>query len=252
MLSNDRLTSLPADSGGEHVAEYLDLTKNVYGHYIYIPGGYAKGDNYPLIVFLHGSGEKGNSQNNPDDLLKVLRGGIPRMIQKKTWKPVYPAIVASPQCHDGGWDAKKIHSYIKYLSAKYKINPHRIYITGLSLGAFGVFDYVGKYGDSSYVAAAVPIAGGGSVKKGKSFQNIPLWAFHGEADKTVSVSKSIEMVDAINKENPVKKAKITVYPKIGHDSWTMTYDGSGRGKESKAYDLFSEEITSWMFNHIKK
>lgn len=249
---NGSLSSLPPDTGGEHVAEHLLPEKNIYGHYIYLPGGYDSGSEYPLIVFLHGMGEIGNSQNNPDELSKVLRGGIPRLIEKKTWNPVFPALVASPQCHEGWWNAKKIHQYIEYIAAKYKVDMNRIYITGLSMGGYGVFDYVGVYGDSSYVAAAAPICGGGNVKQGKSYQNIPIWAFHGDADPTVSIDRSIEMIEAINKQNPMHKAKLTVYPNVGHDSWTMTYDGTGMGKESSDYDSFSEDLYSWMLKYTKE
>lgn len=252
IILND-LRALPMDSGGEQKAEYLDPDKNIYGHYSYLPGGYKEnGPAYPLIVFLHGSGEKGNSQNNPDELVKVLRNGPPRLIKDNKWASPFPAIVVSPQCHDNWWNPDKIHEFITYIVKKYNINESRIYLTGLSMGGFGTFSYIEKYGDLGYVAAAIPICGGGNPNKAEAFANLPLWAFHGDADKTVVVQKSIEMVEAINKATPKYKAKLTIYSGVKHDSWTMTYDGSGMGKESQAYDPFNEDIYSWLFKYSKK
>lgn len=251
MALND-LQVLPKDTGGIQKSETLN-TNNTYGHYYYLPGGYTSdGPAYPLIVFLHGSGEKGNSQNNMEDLAKVVRTGLPRLIKDKKWEPAFPAIVVSPQCHDNWWNPDKIHDFIAYIIKQYNINETRIYLTGLSMGGFGTFSYIEKYGDAGYVAAIVPICGGGNPQKAEAYANIPVWAFHGDADKTVLVDKSIEMVEAINKEKPKHKAKLTIYPGVAHDSWTMTYDASGMGKESLAYDPFNEDIYSWMFKYSKK
>lgn len=251
-VSLDDLGLLPPDSGGVHLPEYLNPGKNTYGFYIYLPGGYTgEGAAYPLIVFLHGSGERGNSQTEPAALRNVLRNGIPKLIEKGQWDPEYPAIVASPQCHEDWWDAEKIHSHIAYLVKKYNINKSRIYLTGLSMGGFGTFNYLETYGDHGYVAAAVPICGGGKTARAASFIRTPVWAFHGESDQTVNVQGSIDMVRAINALNPLYKAKLTVYPGVGHNSWAMTYDGSGMGQESKEYDPFNQDVFSWMFAYAK-
>src|SRR5689334_15681257 len=80
------LSSLPPDTGGEHIAEPLNPSTNIYGHCTYLPGGYKDNNQeYPLIIFLHGSGEKGNSLTKPADLAFVLRNGPPKLIDKKTW-----------------------------------------------------------------------------------------------------------------------------------------------------------------------
>lgn len=247
------LQVLPVDTGGEQKAVYLDSSKNIFGHYFYLPAGYEDdGPPYPLIVFLHGSGEKGKSQNNPDDLQKVLRNGPPQLIKDNKWQPPFPAIVVSPQCHESWWKPEQVHDFIGYILKKYNVNENRIYLTGLSMGGFGTFSYIERYGDLGYVAAAIPICGGGNPSKAASYVNTPLWAFHGDADKTVLVDQSIEMVAAINKAHPKYKAKLTIYPGIGHDSWTMTYNGSGMGKESPTFDAFNENIYTWMFRYTKK
>ena len=109
------LINLPADEGGEQTAQPYLSTDAPYGFYIYLPSGYNSNAEarFPLLVFLHGSGEKGNSSTNANTLDLVLRNGPPRLIQKKTWKPPYSTIVVSPQCHENWWDAKKVDALIR-------------------------------------------------------------------------------------------------------------------------------------------
>jgi predicted peptidase len=245
------LTNLPKDTGGTQKAVYYNADIP-YGYYVYTPSGYNSNNAiYPLLVFLHGSGEKGNSLSDTSVLKKVLVHGPPKLIKNKTWNPKYPMVVVSPQCHESGWNGKKIHALIKHITDNYRINTKRIYLAGLSMGGYGTFNYVETCSDTSYVAAVVPICGGGNAAKGLKFQNIPLWAFHGDADKTVLPINSMNMVDSINKYNPVVKAKLTIFPGVGHDSWTRTYDGSGMGSEDPAYDPFNMTIYDWMFQYTK-
>ena len=247
------LKNLPVDTGGVQVAHILESTSSPYGFYAYTPSAYTEdGPEYPLLVFLHGSGEKGNSATDPAKLDLVLRNGPPMLINKNNWTTAYPMIVASPQCHDSGWNAQKIHDFISYLIEHFPVNKKRIYVTGLSMGGYGTFNYVGTFGDESYAAACVPICGGGSTNQAESFLTIPTWIFHGDADGTVSVNNSINMYNAINAINPVLKAKLTLYPGIGHNSWSMTYDGTGMGTERSDYDAFSQSIYDWMFEYQKE
>lgn len=237
---------------GEHVPEYLKPGVNVYGHYIYIPRGYSDSqEGLPLIIFLHGVGEKGNSKKDKNQLSNVLRTGVPALIENGEWDPGYPAIVVSPQCHEGNWKPSEVHKFIEYITAKYNVDKSRIYMTGISMGGIGTFEYLGSYGESSYVAAAVPICGGGNVDKASSFLNIPIWAFHGEADKVVSMQGSKRMVNAINELNPHYKSLLTIFPNVGHISWTITYNGKGMGKESRKYDPFKEDVFKWMYKFTK-
>jgi predicted peptidase len=247
------LQNLPADSGGVQKAYPYESTDSPYGFYAYTPSGYsADGPEYPLLVFLHGSGEKGNSAADPAKLDLVLRNGPPMLIKKNQWSPTYPMIVTSPQCHDGGWNAQKIHEFIKYVRANFRVNTKRIYVTGLSMGGYGTFSYIGEYGDDSYAAACVPICGGGNTGKAENFMNVPIWIFHGDADGTVPVNNSIKMADAINALNPQLKAKLTIYPGVGHNSWSITYDGTGMGRESRDFDDFSMSVYDWMFQYQKE
>jgi poly(3-hydroxybutyrate) depolymerase len=241
--------------GGYHQPHMLGSTQSPYGYYFFTPQSAVDSkEEYPLLIFLHGSGQIGNSQTNPLELDKVLATGLSRLITKGTWNPSVKMLVATPQCHGTWWNRTMIKEFIEYLMKTYKkVDQSRIYLTGLSMGGYATFDYLGKYGNESYIAAAVPICGSGVFGEPATFNlsKIPLWVFHGEADQTVTPDYSKAIVPAINVLNPPVKAKLTLYPGVGHDSWTMTYGGSGMGKENHAYDRFNQDIYSWMNQYEK-
>jgi predicted peptidase len=243
------LKELPPDTGGVYEPVYLKYSNTEYGYFVYTPSDYEQNPfEYPLLVFLHGAGEKGNSSSDTSALNKVLNTGIPQMIKNKKWAPEYPMIVVMPQCHDGGWNAQKVHAFIGYIITQFRVNEQRIYLTGLSMGGYGTFNYLQSYGQT-YIAAAVPICGGGNLNHAERLAGIPLWAFHGDADNTVLPSNSINMIEKINSFNPLIRAKLTIYPGVGHNSWSMTYNGTGMGKESQEYDPFNQSIYNWMFGY---
>jgi predicted peptidase len=246
------LVNLPKDKGGIQIPVYYDSLKTEYGYYAYTPSEYATNKViYPLLVFLHGAGERGSSLKDTTQLKKLLLHGPPMLIDKKQWNPRYPMIVVSPQCHEGSWNAEKIHRFFKYLISKYRVNTKRIYLSGLSMGGFGTFSYLQTYSDTGYVVAAVPICGGGNPVYAKELTRVPIWAFHGEADPVVNVSRSKDMMESINALNPMITAKLTIYPEVGHNSWARTYDGTGMGCESKEYDAFNLTIYDWMFRYSR-
>lgn len=244
------LTSLPQDLGGLHTPVYLTSSIR-YGYYVYTPSGYTNNQaNYPLLVYLHGSGDVGNSLVNPADLNRILNYGPPQLIFKKKWSPKYPMIVVSPQS-SGVFVADSLNEFIKYIIKTYRINTHRIYLTGLSLGGSGTFNYLTSYpNNGSYVAAAIPMSA--AYEKHINISNlvkIPIWTFIGEDD--VNASKLVTTIDLINQLNPTYKAKITIFPGVGHNCWDLAYSGSGMGKESKSYDAFNMSIYDWMFQYSK-
>jgi predicted peptidase len=178
---------------------------------LYLPPKYEKSDEkFPLVVFLHGAGETG------DDLSKVKKHGPPKLVEKKD----FPFILVSPQAPRLGWNPEALNGLVEDIMANYRVDPDRVYLTGLSMGGYGTWalasSYPGKF------AAAVPICGGGNQVMASKLKNLPLWVFHGAKDTVVRPSESKTMVDAVKKAGG--NVKYTLYPEEDHDSWTKTYN----------------------------
>lgn len=179
---------------------------------LYLPKEYDKKDKWPLLLFLHGSGERGNNL----ELVKVH--GPPKLIAQGK---EFPFVVVSPQCpKDRLWQPTELLALIDDLCKTQKIDQDRIYVTGLSMGGFGTWELASYAPDR--IAAIAPICGGGEVYWARMFKNVPVWAFHGAKDEGVKLERSEVMIDALKKQgaNP----KFTVYPEAGHDAWTETYN----------------------------
>jgi predicted esterase len=249
------LTSLAEDTGGVHIPVPLHANGPDYSYYIYEPGGYTEDTtSYPLLIYLHGIHDFGDPVRQ-NDLFKVLRNGPPKMIEEGTWKPDFPMLVASPQLFvtELDWQPNKLHSFIEHLENKYRVNPSRIYITGISIGGVGIFEYLRNLGSRAKAAAVVPIAGAGAENLVDTFAQVPIWAFHGENDRVIPFQRgSKEIVDAINAAGPRDRALLTTYPGAGHDVWTRTYDESGMGQENRLYDPFNRSVFHWMFTKKKR
>ncbi len=206
------------------------------GYYAYLPENhyYRPTQTFPLLIFLHGSGEKGNGTT---ELNRVLVHGPPKLINAGQ---ALAFITISPQLPSaqGGWSVGLIDELIARARADYRVDTTRIYVTGLSMGGYGTWAYA--LARPNVVAAVVPIAGAGNLGAACAMKNVPAWAFHGEADGTVSDSGSVQMVRAINAclPGPAVAAKLTLYPGVGHDSWTRTYDGTA------GHDVFG-----WMLQY---
>jgi predicted peptidase len=167
----------------------------------------------PLILFLHGSGERGN-----DNLPLVAVHGPP-MIAKKNAD--FPFVVVSPQCpSEQRWDSKVLLALLNDVIASHDVDPQRIYLTGLSMGGYG--SWMLAAAAPNRFAAIVPICGGGNPEDAGKLKSLPIWVFHGAKDSAVSLKKSEEMVAALKKVG--SDVKFTVYPNAGHNSWTATYD----------------------------
>lgn len=191
------------------------ITKTVPVKYLlYLPPDYAQSETkrWPLVVFLHGAGERG------DDLRKVATHGPPRYVNEgKT----YPFILVAPQCESKKWwDAHVIVELVKQITESHRVDPDRVYLTGLSMGGYGTWDAAALAPDR--FAAIAPICGGGDPSRAPRLKNVAIWAFHGGNDRVVPDERSKEMVEAVNAAGG--NAKLTIYPKAGHDSWTQTYE----------------------------
>jgi len=182
------------------------------GYLLYLPKDYEKQASWPLVLFLHGAGERGN------DLEKVKMHGPPKLIAAGK---EFPFIVVSPQCpKDMWWEPIELVALLDEISSKYKVDPDRVYVTGLSMGGFGSWR-LAAYAPER-LAAIAPICGGGETYWTKLFVHLPVWAFHGTKDTAVPLERTQAMIDSLKKNGG--DPKFTVYPESGHDSWTETYD----------------------------
>lgn len=201
------------------------IQKNVSLPYLqYLPPDYQNSDKkWPLMVFLHGMGERGT------DLESIKCTGIPKMIAQGT---DFPFIVVSPQCPEQSiWliEIDTLHALVEKIIGEHQVDTSRIYLTGLSMGAFGTWHLAAEY--PSMFAAIVPICGGtrpniGFPERIQVLKNVPVWAFHGAQDDNVPLQMSQELVDVL--EDQQGNVKFTVYPDPvypdKHDSWTQTYE----------------------------
>ncbi len=193
---------------------------------LYLPKEYAKKgrEHFPLIIFLHGSGERGS------DLELVKKHGPPKLVEAGK---DFPFIICSPQCPEGqGWSLDMLNGMLDYLLKKYRVNADRVYLTGLSMGGYGSWAWVAQ--NPERFAAVAPICGGGDPKTVGSFKKIPLWAFHGMKDGAVPVERSIQMIDALKAVGA--SPKLTLYPEAGHDSWTESYNNP------ELYEWFLKQV----------
>lgn len=177
---------------------------------------------WPLVVFLHGAGERG------DNLELLLKHGPPKLLAagKK-----FEAIVVSPQVPTGEvWNPHGVKALVDKVSKEYRVESSRIYLTGISMGGFGTWATILEY--PKVFAAAAPICGGAGIGilKFERIKNLPLWVFHGDADTAVPVEYSTSVQRRL-KDN--KNFKLTIYPGVGHDSWTQTYN--------------NQEFWDWLF-----
>ena len=176
---------------------------------------------WPLILFLHGAGERGT------DIRRVATHGPPKHVADH---PEFPFIVVSPQCPDGQvWSHDTLLALLNGIIGAYRVDPGRVYLTGLSMGGYGTWR-LGLTHPEKFAAIA-PVCGGGelitvalsSSEKRRSLRSLAVWAFHGANDLVVPVSESQRMVNAVKKAG-VQEVRLTIYPGVGHDSWTQTYD----------------------------
>lgn len=179
---------------------------------LFLPDNYDQREQWPLLLFLHGAGERG------DDLELVKKHGPPKLVE--TQKD-FPFVVISPQCErNRRWNATRLTVLVDDVVQKYNVDEDRIYVTGLSMGGFGTWALAAEQPER--FAAIVPICGGGEPLWARLLKEVPVWAFHGAKDTVVPLERSEEMVDAV--KNRGGNARLTVYPEAGHDSWTETYD----------------------------
>ena len=213
------------------------------------PAKMEKGKKYPLLVFFHGAGGRGN--DNKGQLVDA--GGIGAFdkagLQTRRNSHLFAGQVPKGErwvnVHWGllGHDMPKISNSMRmafealdaYLAdKKNQVDPNRIYVMGLSMGGYGTWDAIQRRPD--FFAAAVPICGGGDKNFGKKLKSLPIWAWHGDKDRVIKPSRSRDMIEAIRKAggNP----KYSEIKGRGHNSWTDAWD--------------SEEMWDWLYSQKRK
>ena len=178
-----------------------------------LPESYADSDaKWPLVVFLHGAGERGDNL----DLVKLH--GPPKMVAQGR---KFPFILVSPQCPaDGWWPYQPVPELIDFIEKNYRVDPDRIYLTGLSMGGYGTWSFAAR--QPQRYAAIVPICGGGVPYLMRGLGHLPIWVFHGDQDTAVPLEESERLVRVL-KSIGNEKVRFTVFPKTGHNSWTQAY-----------------------------
>ncbi len=228
------------------VAPAKDVAPVEFAYRLLGPASITPGTRYPLVIFLHGAGERGN------DNLSQLKY-FPTWMAEQSARQAHPCFVLAPQCRDEQkWvdvDWSKIEStphsptptvdmlaVIAALEETLKrepIDPARIYLTGLSMGGYGSWDLAARMPDR--FAAVLPICGGGDEATAAKIKDLPIWCFHGDADTAVRVERSRTMIEALRAAGGAPK--YSELAGVGHDSWTPAYR--------------DPEVLAWLFAQKK-
>ncbi len=257
-----RLDITKADSDTANVAE-LELygpasvqdtfQKRVYsnGQYehdmpyrLYVPQNYDPTRSYPVVLFLHGAGERGTDN---ESILKANEGATvwaqPDNQQNNECFVIAPQCPVNEQWVDTDWgkgsydmdnvpisdEMEMVLDIVAQVKSQYNIDSTRMYSTGISMGGYGTWYLNTMFPDM--FAAMVPICGAGDPSKAGNLGDKPIWVFHGDSDPTVPVSGSRDMVNALKDLNA--NVTYTEYPGVGHDSWVQAYQ--------------TQEMIDWMF-----
>ncbi len=207
---------LPANFAAREFAN-ADGTKSPY--VVYVPPGYDGKTAVPVVLFLHGSGESKGGAKQP-----IEQGLGNGHITKRA--KTFPAIVVIPQCENRrtGWvagspDGKRALAILDATMKEYKIDPDRQYLTGLSMGGYGTWSLAAAHPDRW--AAIAPVCGRGDPGTADKFKGIPCWCWHGDADTSVKVDGSRQMVAALKAAGG--SPRYTELAHVGHNSWDAAY-----------------------------
>jgi predicted peptidase len=224
--------------------EYKAPTGKTLKYRLLKPADPEPGKTYPLVLFLHGAGERGT--DNTRQLVWFWDAKKPTVLSRPEVAAA-KAFVVIPQCPDGAqfvnvpWAKGSYQSpavsetlqltldLVDSLIKELPVDPDRVSVVGMSMGGYGAFDAIQRRPD--LFAAAVPICGAGDLSKAKSIAHIAVWAFHGEKDTAVPVAGSREMVAALKSAGATPR--YTEYPGVGHNSWSPAFE--------------EKEFWSWIF-----
>jgi predicted peptidase len=192
---------------------------------IHLPRAYESRSDWPLILFLHGAGERGR------DLALVAREGLPRILETL---PDFPFVVVSPQEErDRHWTPDALAALVVEVAARLRVDASRVYATGLSTGATAALDLAIRHPEMIAAVAAVTAT---SIPRGLcGMKDVPVWIFNNEGDERVPASRARKLAHGLERCGGRGEVRVTIYPREGHDAWTETY------RRKELYD--------WMLRH---
>jgi pimeloyl-ACP methyl ester carboxylesterase len=201
---------------GQHAHSFRrTVSVETQGHLLlYLPAGFRRDGStrYPLLIFLHGSGEAG------EDLERLKLQGLPKLLASRT---DFPFIVAAPQARNRieRFDPVMLDAMLDELLERLPVDPDRVYLTGLSMGGMWTYGWASLRPER--FAAIAPVCGEWDAADACRLSKIPVWAFHGAKDDVVPLAGDQALIEAIRACGG--DARLTVYPEAGHDSWTPAY-----------------------------
>jgi predicted peptidase len=207
-IATSATIKLPTDNDAEASKEVP--------YWLFLPANYeASPEPLPLLLFLHGSGERG------DDLELVTRHGPPKLLLDAERQKSWPFITVSPQCpKEVRWDAAELAKLVEHVANTCRVDRRRIYVTGLSMGGSGAWSLLAER--PGLFAGAIPICGKGDLAAAEQIAKTPVWIFVGDQDQPETVENCTQMTAALLTAGG--KSKLTIYSGVGHDAWTETYN----------------------------
>ncbi|NBX34375.1 phospholipase [bacterium] len=187
--------------------------KDGLDYLVYLPADYEqdKAKLWPLVIFLHGSGERGS------DVQLVRKTGLTQTLEQRG---ATPYVMIAPQCPlGGGWNTTALDKLLDQATGDYRVDKKRVVLTGLSMGGYGTWKWGAEHPER--FAAMIPVCGGGKPESVANLKGMPIWGFHGDADTAVKLSAGQAMIDASKKAGA--DVKFTIYPGVGHNSWGKAY-----------------------------
>ena len=259
--------TLPADTGGTMVAYTLkEFPDADNGFYAYLPKGWETSKaKYPTIVWYAGHNGIGDTRSDPKELERLLLNGIPKLIKNGTWKPGIPFVVLMPQArwrnppkHDGYVYTTDNPNFWKAAFKAFPIDETRVYLLGHSDGGGLAYWITGHYGERSFFAASIPVAGNAfdfipAKERKKTIDGMtktPTWLFHGRGDNFVPIYLSVDLYNDIKKKGKRPyETRLTVFPGLGHFCCDEIFETRLDTPYEAEFDPFDRSVYEWLVQY---